>query len=143
MDRVTILKLIFVVIVLMLGIYLVYPIISGILGGLIFSYAFFPVYNYIYSKLKRRGLSAALTTLFISAPFLVTILYGFYKAIEQLNYVTQILKKENSNPISKSCQIIGCLYRILESWIFFTLWLFLKLYYTGIHRVRWRKTHRK
>jgi len=99
MDRVTILKLIFVVIVLMLGIYLVYPIISGILGGLIFSYAFFPVYNYIYSKLKRRGLSAALTTLFISAPFLVTILYGFYKAIEQLNYVTQILKKENITTI--------------------------------------------
>lgn len=99
MDRVAIIKLTFVSLVLILGIYLIYPIISGILGGLIFSYAFFPVYNYINSKLNRRGLSAALTTLFISAPFLITILYGFYKAVEQLNYVTQILKKENITTI--------------------------------------------
>lgn len=99
MDRVAIIKLTFVSLVLILGIYLVYPIISGILGGLIFSYAFFPVYNYINSKLNRKGLSAALTTLFISAPFLITILYGFYKAVEQLNYVTQILKKENITTI--------------------------------------------
>ena len=40
MDRVAIIKLTFVSLVLILGIYLVYPIISGILGGLIFSYAF-------------------------------------------------------------------------------------------------------
>lgn len=99
MDRITLTKLIITISILLLGIYLVYPIIPGILGGLIFSYAFHPVYNFIYPKLKRRGLSAALTTLFVSAPFLITLLYGFYKAIEQLTFVTQVLKKETPTTI--------------------------------------------
>ena len=53
----------------------------------------------IFQKLKRRGLSAALTTLFVSAPFLITLLYGFYKAVEQLTFVTQVLKKETPTTI--------------------------------------------
>lgn len=99
MDRITLIKLVIVVSILLLGIYLVYPIIPGIIGGLIFSYAFTPVYNFIYKKLKMRSLSAALTTLFISAPFIITLLYGFYKAIEQLTFVTQILEKETPTTI--------------------------------------------
>jgi len=93
MDRITATKLVITIFILLLGIYLVYPIIPGILGGLIFSYAFNPVYNYIYQKLKKRGPSAALTTLFVSAPFLITLLYGFNKAVEQLIFVTQVLQK--------------------------------------------------
>ena len=99
MDRITLIKLVIVVSILLLGIYLVYPIIPGIIGGLIFSYAFTPVYNFIYKKLKMRSLSAALTTLFISAPFIITLLYGFFKAIEQLTFVTQILEKETPTTI--------------------------------------------
>ncbi|KYC45572.1 MAG: putative inner membrane protein [Candidatus Methanofastidiosum methylothiophilum] len=99
MDRITLTKLIITISILLLGIYLVYPIIPGILGGLIFSYAFSPVYNFIYNKIKMRSLSAALTTLFISAPFLITLLYGFYKAIEQLAFVTQTLTKETPTTI--------------------------------------------
>ncbi len=99
MDRLTLTKLIITISILLLGIYLVYPIIPGILGGLIFSYAFSPVYNYIYHRIKMRGLSAALTTLFISAPFLITLIYGFYKAIEQLAFVTQALEKETPTTI--------------------------------------------
>ncbi|NYT04056.1 MAG: AI-2E family transporter, partial [Candidatus Methanofastidiosa archaeon] len=99
MDRITLIKLVVVISILLLGIYLVYPIIPGIIGGLIFSYAFTPVYNFIYKKLKMRSLSAALTTLFISAPFIITLLYGFYKAIEQLTFVTQLLEKETPTTI--------------------------------------------
>jgi predicted PurR-regulated permease PerM len=99
MDRITLIKLVIAISILLLGIYLVYPIIPGIIGGLIFSYAFTPVYNFIYNKLKMRGLSAALTTLFVSAPFIITLLYGFYKAIEQLAFVTQILQKETPTTI--------------------------------------------
>jgi len=99
MDRITATKLVITISILLLGIYLVYPIIPGILGGLIFSYAFHPVYNFIYTKLKRGGLSAALTTLFVSAPFLITLFYGFYKAVEQLTFVTQVLRKETPTTI--------------------------------------------
>lgn len=99
MDRITLTKLVITISILLLGIYLIYPIIPGILGGLIFSYAFNPVYNFIYQKLKMRSLSAALTTLFVSAPFLITLLYGFYKAIEQLTFVTQVLRKETPTTI--------------------------------------------
>ena len=99
MDRITLIKLVIAISILLLGIYLVYPIIPGIIGGLIFSYAFTPVYNFIYKKLKMRSLSAALTTLFISAPFIITLLYGFYKAVEQLTFVTQILEKETPTTI--------------------------------------------
>ncbi|MDY1590606.1 MAG: AI-2E family transporter [Methanofastidiosum sp.] len=99
MDRITATKLVITIFILLLGIYLVYPIIPGILGGLIFSYAFNPVYNYIYQKLKKRGPSAALTTLFVSAPFLITLLYGFNKAVEQLIFVTQVLQKERPTTI--------------------------------------------
>lgn len=99
MDRVTVTKLLITISILLLGIYLIYPIIPGILGGLIFSYAFNPVYNYIYQKLKSSSVSAALTTLFISAPFLITLLYGFFKAIEQLSFVTRALEKETPTTI--------------------------------------------
>ena len=99
MDRITLIKLVIAISILLLGIYLVYPIIPGIIGGLIFSYAFTPVYNFFYNKLKKRGLSAALTTLFVSAPFIITLLYGFYKAIEQLAFVTQILQKQTPTTI--------------------------------------------
>lgn len=99
MDRITVTKLVITISILLLGIYLIYPIIPGILGGLIFSYAFTPVFNFIYQKIKRRSASAALTTLFVSAPFLITLLYGFYKAIEQLTFITQVLKKETPTTI--------------------------------------------
>ena len=99
MDRITLTKLVITISILLLGIYLIYPIIPGILGGLIFSYAFSPVYNFIYKKLKMRSVSAALTTLFVSAPFLITLLYGFYKAVEQLTFVTQVLQKETPTTI--------------------------------------------
>ena len=99
MDRITLVKIIITVSILLMGVYLIYPIIPGILGGLIFSYAFHPVYDYLYCRIKNRGISAALTTLFISAPFLITLLYGFFKAIEQLNFVTQTLQKESPTTI--------------------------------------------
>ena len=99
MDRITLTKLVITISILLLGIYLIYPIIPGILGGLIFSYAFTPVYNFIYKKLKMRSVSAALTTLFVSAPFLITLLYGFYKAVEQLTFITQVLEKETPTTI--------------------------------------------
>lgn len=99
MDRTTYVKLFITVTILLLGVYLVYPIIPGIIGGLIFSYAFTPVYDYIYLRIKRSGISAALTTLFISAPFLLVLLYGFFKALEQLNFITETLKKESPTTI--------------------------------------------
>jgi predicted PurR-regulated permease PerM len=99
MDRITAIKLLITASILIMGVYLVYPIIPGIIGGLIFSYAFYPVYEYIFLRIKRKGTSAALTTLFISAPFLITLLYGFYKAVDQLNFVTETLKKESPTTI--------------------------------------------
>ena len=99
MDRITYIKIFITALILLMGVYLIYPIIPGIIGGLIFSYAFSPVYDYIFNRIKRSGISAALTTLFISAPFLLVLLYGFFKAIEQLTFVTETLKKESPTTI--------------------------------------------
>jgi predicted PurR-regulated permease PerM len=79
-----------------MGIYLVYPIIPGLVGGFVFAYAFLPVYNIIFKKTNRNGFSAALTTLFISAPILITILYAFFKALAELRVITEILKTSSS-----------------------------------------------
>ena len=94
MDRVTALKIIITVSILFLGFYLVYPIIPGILGGLIFSYAFSPVHNFINEKINMKTISAALTTLFVSAPFLITLFYVFYNAILQLSFIAELVRKE-------------------------------------------------
>ncbi len=79
-----------------MGIYLIYPIIPGLIGGFVFAYAFLPVYNRIFIKTKRNGLSAALTTLFVSAPILLTIFYALFKALSELEVITGLLKNTSS-----------------------------------------------
>ncbi|HNR44201.1 MAG TPA: AI-2E family transporter [Methanofastidiosum sp.] len=96
MDKITYIKAAIAAIILLMGIYLVYPIIPGLVGGFVFAYAFLPVYNRIFLITKRNGLSAALTTLFISAPILITILYAVFKALAELKVITEILKSSSS-----------------------------------------------
>jgi predicted PurR-regulated permease PerM len=99
MDKISYLKLTIAVVILLMGIYLVYPIIPGLIGGFVFAYAFLPVYTKIFNKTNRNGLSAALTTLFVSAPILLTILYAFFKALAELRVITEILKSSSSASI--------------------------------------------
>ena len=96
MDKITYIKFLIAAVVILLGIYLIYPIIPGLLGGFVFAYAFLPVYKRIFNKTKRNGLSAALTTLFVSAPILLTILYALFKALSELEVITEILKSTSS-----------------------------------------------
>ncbi|MEN6379262.1 MAG: AI-2E family transporter [Methanofastidiosum sp.] len=96
MDKITYIKITISVIVLLMGIYLIYPIIPGLIGGFVFAYAFLPVYNRIFIKTKRNGLSAALTTLFVSAPILLTIFYALFKALSELEVITGLLKNTSS-----------------------------------------------
>ena len=99
MDKISYIKITIAVIILLMGLYLVYPIIPGLVGGFVFAYAFLPVYDRIFKKTKRNGLSAALTTLFVSAPILITILYAFFKALSELRTITEILKSSSSGSI--------------------------------------------
>jgi len=96
MDKITYIKITVSVIVLLMGLYLIYPIIPGLIGGLVFAYAFLPVYNKIFLKTKRNSLSAALTTLFVSAPILLTIFYALFKALSELEMITRILESTSS-----------------------------------------------
>jgi len=68
----------------------------GLIGGFVFAYAFLPVYNIIFKKTKRNGVSAALTTLFVSAPILITIFYALFKALSELETITRILESTSS-----------------------------------------------
>ena len=99
MDRISYIKYIIATVVILMGVYLIYPLIPGLIGGFVFAYAFLPVYNRIFFKTKRNGLSAALTTLFVSAPILVTILYAFLKALAELKMITELLKSSSSGSI--------------------------------------------
>ena len=92
MDKIAYIKIVISIIILLMGVYLVYPIIPGLIGGFVFAYTFSPVYNRIFNRTKRKSLSAIFTTLFISAPILVTLLYAFYKALAELDAVNEILR---------------------------------------------------
>lgn len=96
MDKTTYIKGSIAAVIIIMGIYLIYPIIPGLVGGFVFAYAFLPIYDRIFTKTKMNGLSAALTTLFVSAPILITILYAFFKALAELRVVTGLLKKDAS-----------------------------------------------
>lgn len=101
MDRIFYFKVAVSIIIVLLGIYLVYPVIPGLIGGFVFSYAFFPVYNKIFTRTKRNNLSAAFTTLFISAPILAAFIYAFYKALSELDVIIEILKTHSYISILK------------------------------------------
>ncbi len=94
MDKLTYIKIIVSIIIIILGIYLVYPIIPGLIGGFVFAYAFLPVYYKIFDETTNKKLSAVLTTLFVSAPLLLTIIYAFYQALAELRAVTQIVERD-------------------------------------------------
>ena len=91
MDRISYIKIGISIAIILMGVYLVYPLLSGLIAGFVLSYAFLPVYNFLFAKTKRKSLSAWLTTLFVSAPILLTLLYLTLKAIRELDTVTEIL----------------------------------------------------
>lgn len=91
MDRISYIKIGISIAIILMGVYLVYPLISGLIAGFVLSYAFLPVYNFLFAKTKRKSLSAWLTTLFVSAPILLTLLYLTLKAIRELDTVTEML----------------------------------------------------
>ncbi|KYC53500.1 MAG: putative inner membrane protein [Candidatus Methanofastidiosum methylothiophilum] len=95
MDRISYIKFTISAIIVLMGVYLVYPMLPGIIGGFVFAYAFLPVYNILFKKTNRKGLSAALTTLFISAPILLVVLYVLFKALTELRLVTEILSSSS------------------------------------------------
>ncbi len=92
MDRTSYFKTIASVVIIILGLYLVYPVIPGLVGGFVLSYTFFPFYIRIFNKTKRKTISAGITTLFISAPVIAALVYIFYKALSELDLVIDILK---------------------------------------------------
>ncbi len=92
MDRISYIKIAISAIIILMGAYLVYPFFPGLIGGFIFAYAFRPVNNFLLDKTKMKGLSAALTTLFVSAPILFSTLYVLFKALTELRTVTGILR---------------------------------------------------
>lgn len=91
MDRISYIKIGISIAIILMGVYLVYPLLSGLIAGFVLSYAFLPVYNFLFTKTKRKSLSAWLTTLFVSAPILLTLLYLTLKAIRELDTVTEML----------------------------------------------------
>lgn len=91
MDRISYIKIGISIAIILMGVYLVYPLLSGLIAGFVLSYAFLPVYNFLFAKTKRKSLSAWLTTLFVSAPILLTLLYLTLKAIRELDTVTEML----------------------------------------------------
>jgi len=91
MDRISYIKIGISIAIILMGVYLVYPLLSGLIVGFVLSYAFLPVYNFLFVKTKRKNLSAWLTTLFVSAPILLTLLYLTLKAIRELDTVTEML----------------------------------------------------
>jgi len=101
MDRTSYVKIIIAIVIILLGVYLVYPVIPGLIGGLVLAYTFLPVYNKIYEKTKSNNLSAAFTTLFVSAPILVTLLYAFFKALEELDLLIEIFRTHSYLTILK------------------------------------------
>ncbi|KYC46202.1 MAG: putative inner membrane protein [Candidatus Methanofastidiosum methylothiophilum] len=101
MDRISYTKIVMSVLIILLGVYLVYPVIPGLIGGFVFAYTFLPVYHKVFNKLKRNNLSAAITTLFVSAPLLVTLLYIFLKALDELDIVIEILRTHSYISILK------------------------------------------
>jgi predicted PurR-regulated permease PerM len=101
MDKISYVKIIIGILIILLGAYLVYPVIPGLIGGLVLAYTFLPVYNKIYEKIKRNNLSAAFTTLFVSAPILITLLYAFFKALEELDVLIEIFRTHSYLTILK------------------------------------------
>ncbi|MCC7571935.1 MAG: AI-2E family transporter [Candidatus Methanofastidiosum sp.] len=95
MDKLSYIKIAISIVILVSGIYLVYPIIPGLIGGFVFAYTFLPIYNRIFSKIKRNNISAAFTTLFISTPILVALLYALFKALSELDVVIEILRTQS------------------------------------------------
>jgi predicted PurR-regulated permease PerM len=92
MDRTIYFKTVASVAIIILGVYLVYPVIPGLIGGFVLSYSFFPVYIRIYNKTKIKTISAGITTLFISAPVIAALIYTFYNALSELDLVIDILE---------------------------------------------------
>jgi len=91
MDRISYIKIGISIAIILMGVYLVYPLLSGLIAGFVLSYAFLPVYHFLFAKTKRKSLSAWLTTLFVSAPILLTLLYVTIKAVRELDTVSEIL----------------------------------------------------
>lgn len=101
MNKITYINVLISAIILFMGIYLVYPIILGLIGGFVFAYTFLPVYNKIFEKIKRNNLSAAFTTLFVSTPILIILLYAFLKALNELDTLIEIFRTHSYLTILK------------------------------------------
>jgi len=78
------------IVVIYLSFLIVKPFIRPILGSIIVAYLFYPVYKWVYKKLKRKKLSALLVTICIILILIIPFAFTMNKLIKEatLTYVT-------------------------------------------------------
>jgi predicted PurR-regulated permease PerM len=78
---------VFLILVVVLAYFIVQPFVSALLGAIVLSYIFFPIFRKLKEKTKKENLSALLTILIIILVFAIPIIFISHTVIKESYFI--------------------------------------------------------